>query len=71
MKTSKSKATGPSSKKEAKNSATSTKSTPKETFMKKLMSCCKTYDYQDETKDLEGKARRLKAIHDINLMMRD
>lgn len=31
----------------------------KEIFLKKLQICMKTYDYNDETKDVRGKVRTL------------
>lgn len=33
--------------------------------------CMKTYDYKDEQKDVKGKAERLNAIHELQMMLTD
>lgn len=38
----------------------------KDTFLKKLQLCMKTYDYKDESRDVKGKVRHLKKL--INLI---
>ena len=42
----------------------------KETFMKKINLCMKTYDYKDETKDVKGKVSLISrpALCEIDLM---
>ena len=37
----------------------------RENFMKKLQICQKNFDYNDESKDVQGKTERLNAINEI------
>ena len=44
---------------------------PRVTFMKKLNACTNTFDYSNLHKDIEGKARRFKALKFMNCVMKD
>mmetsp|Transcript_18427 Transcript_18427/g.24739 ORF Transcript_18427/g.24739 Transcript_18427/m.24739 type:complete len:82 (+) Transcript_18427:24-269(+) len=43
----------------------------KEQYIKRLQMCMKNYDYKDEQKDVKGKAERLNAIHELQMMLTD
>lgn len=41
----------------------------KESFLKKVHICKRTFDYKDEQKDVKGKTERLNAIQDLQMML--
>ena len=51
--------------------ASATKKSTKETFHRLLLICSETYVYGDESKDVKGKTERLRAISELQTLLKE